>query len=37
MATEEKQNKQPWLKLYSIILIANLVYIILFYIIMKSF
>ncbi len=35
--TEEKQPKQPWLKLYSIILIANLVYIIAFYLIMKSF
>jgi hypothetical protein len=35
--TEEKQPKQPWLKLYSIILIANLVYIIAFYLITKSY
>lgn len=31
------QPKQPWLKLYTLVLIANAAYILLFYIIMKSF
>jgi len=31
------EPKQKWLKLYSVVLIANAVYIILFYLIMKSF
>jgi len=35
--TEEQEPKQPWLKLYSIVLIANAIYIIAFYIITKSF
>lgn len=35
--SEEKPPKQPWLKLYSIVLIANAIYIIAFYIITKSF
>ena len=30
-------QKQPWLKLYSLVIIANIIYIIVFYIIMKSF
>ena len=34
---QEKQPKSPWLKLYTIILIANAIYIIVFYLIMKSF
>lgn len=34
---EDKQPKQPWLKLYSIVLIANAIYFIAFYIITKSF
>lgn len=32
-----RPQKQPWLKLYSIVLIANATYILLFYIIMKAF
>ena len=35
--TEEEQTKQPWLKLYTIVLIANAVYIIAFYLIMQAF
>lgn len=35
--TKNDEPKQKWLKLYSVILIANAVYIILFYLIMKSF
>ncbi len=35
--TDKNQPKQPWLKLYSIVLIANAVYFILFYLIMKAF
>ena len=35
--TEEKQTKQSWLKLYSIVLIANAVYIVAFYLIMQAF
>ncbi len=35
--SDEKQTKQPWLKLYSIVLIANVVYIIAFYLIMQTF
>ncbi len=34
---KENQPKQPWLKLYSIVLIANAIYFILFYLIMKAF
>lgn len=34
---EEKPQKQPWLKLYSIVLIVNAIYFIAFYIITKSF
>lgn len=34
---EEKPPKQPWLKLYSMVLIANAIYFILFYLIMKAF
>ena len=35
--TENEQPKQKWLKLYSIVLIANAVYFILFYLITKAF
>lgn len=35
--SEEKEPKQPWLKLYSLVLIANAVYIIIFYLIMQAF
>jgi hypothetical protein len=35
--SEEKETKQPWLKLYSIVLIANALYIIVFYLITKAF
>lgn len=35
--SEEKQHKQPWLKLYSIVLIANAIYFIVFYLIMQAF
>lgn len=35
--TEDKQPKQPWLKLYTLVLIANAVYILVFYFIMKWF
>lgn len=35
---EEKQpKKQVWLKLYSVVLIANAIYFILFYLITKTF
>ncbi len=34
---KQKQIKQPWLKLYSIVLIANAIYIIVFYLIMQAF
>ena len=34
---EDKETKQPWLKLYSIVLIANAIYFILFYFITKAF
>lgn len=34
---KEDEPKQTWLKLYSIVLIANALYIILFYLISKSF
>ncbi len=34
---EETPPKQTWLKLYSIVLIANALYFIAFYIITKSF
>jgi len=34
---EDKPKKQPWLKLYSVVLIANAIYILLFYLIMQSF
>lgn len=30
-------DKQPWLKLYTLVLIANMIYILLFYFIMKYF
>jgi hypothetical protein len=33
---EEKHPKQPWLKLYSIVLIANAIYFILFYFITQA-
>lgn len=35
--SEEKEKRQPWLKLYSIVLIANAIYIIIFYLIMQAF
>lgn len=35
--TEDKPKKQPWLKLYSIVLIANAIYILVFYLIMQAF
>lgn len=35
--TNNQQPKQPWLKLYSIVLIANAIYILVFYLIMKWF
>lgn len=35
--TKEKQKKQPWLKLYSIVLIVNAIYILAFYLIMQAF
>lgn len=34
---EEQQQKQKWLKLYSVVLIANVLYFIAFYMITKSF
>lgn len=34
---KSKSEKQPWLKSYTLVLVANLVYIILFYFIMKAF
>lgn len=34
---EKKHQKQPWLKLYSIVLIVNLIYVILFYFITQAF
>jgi len=34
--TENEQPKQKWLKLYSIVLIANAIYFILFYLITKA-
>ncbi|SFC09073.1 hypothetical protein SAMN04489722_101612 [Algibacter lectus] len=35
---EENQPKKPvWLKLYSVVLIANAIYFILFYLITKAF
>jgi len=33
---DQKQPKQPWLKLYSIVLIANAIYFILFYLITQA-
>jgi hypothetical protein len=30
-------QKQPWLKSYTIVLLANIAYIIVFYLIMKAF
>jgi len=30
-------QRQPWLKLYTLVLVANVLYILFFYIIMKSF
>lgn len=35
--TKLKPQKQPWLKLYSIVLIANALYILAFYLIMQAF
>ena len=35
--TKNDEPKQKWLKLYSVVLIANAIYIIVFYLIMKSF
>ena len=35
--TKNKHIKQPWLKLYSVVLIANAIYILVFYFIMKWF
>lgn len=35
--SDNKQTKQPWLKLYSIVLIANAIYFVLFYLITKTF
>lgn len=34
---DDNQPKQRWLKLYSVVLIANVVYFIVFYLIMKAF
>ena len=33
----DKPTKQPWLKWYSLVLIANAIYFIVFYLIMKAF
>ena len=33
---DNKEAKQPWLKLYSIVLIANAIYFIVFYLITKA-
>lgn len=35
--SEKEDSKQPWLKLYTLVLVANAVYIILFYILTKIF
>lgn len=35
--SDKNETKQPWLKLYSIVLIANAVYFIVFYLIMQAF
>lgn len=35
--SETNQNNPKWLKLYSLVLIANAVYILVFYLIMKAF
>ena len=35
--TEDHEKKQPWLKLYSVVLITNAIYIIIFYLIMQAF
>lgn len=34
---KEVITKQPWLKLYTIVLVANLIYIILFFLITQAF
>ncbi|TCL67753.1 hypothetical protein EV196_102314 [Mariniflexile fucanivorans] len=34
---KNQPTKQPWLKLYSLVLIANAIYFILFYLIMQAF
>ena len=34
---EEKPIKQPWLRLYSLVLIANAIYFAVFYLIMQAF
>ena len=35
--SEKEDSKQPWLKLYTIVLVANILYIVLFYILTKIF
>ncbi len=35
--TDNKQQKQPWLKLYSIVLIVNAIYFLAFYLIMQLY
>lgn len=35
--TKLKLRKQPWLKLYSVVLIANALYILAFYLIMQAY
>ena len=34
--SEENKPKQHWLKLYSLVLIANAIYIVAFYLLMKA-
>lgn len=34
---QDSAKKQPWLKSYSLVLIANAIYIVVFYLIMKAF
>ena len=35
--SEKENHRQPWQKLYTIVLVANALYIILFYILMQIF
>lgn len=34
---EQSHKKQPWLKSYTLVLVANLIYIILFYFLTQAF